>query len=75
MLPPEAEYEEELDLEFFAEHFELSGSSIKEILVNAAYMAAAEHRGLANRDLVEAVRLNYLKYEKILTKEDFGYLG
>ena len=27
------------------------------------------------RDLVEAVRLNYLKYEKILTKEDFGYLG
>lgn len=75
MLPPQVEYEEELDLEFFAEHFELSGSSIKEILVNAAYMAAAEHRGLANRDLVEAVKLNYLKYEKLLTKEDFEYLG
>lgn len=75
MLPPEMEYEEELDLEFFAEHFELAGSSIKEILINAAYMAAAEHRGMANRDLVEAVKLNYLKYEKILSKEDFGYLG
>ena len=75
MLPPEVEYEEELDLEFFAANFELSGSSIKEILINAAYMAAAEHRGLANRDLVEAVKLNYLKYEKILTKDDFGYLG
>lgn len=75
MLPGEAECEEELDFEFFAEHFELSGSSIREILNNAAYLAASEHRGLANRDLVEAVRLNYAKYGKILTKNDFGYLG
>lgn len=75
ILPEQALCEEELDLDFFAEHFELSGSSIKEIMVNAAYLAAAEHRGLANRDLVEAVKLNYAKYGKVLTKNDFGYLG
>ena len=74
-IPREARREEELDLEFFAEHFELSGSSIKEILTNAAYLAASEHRGLANRDLVEAVKLNYAKYGKVLSREDFGYLG
>lgn len=74
-LPAEAKCEEELDLEFFAEHFELSGSSIKEILTNAAYMAAAQQRGLRNCDLVEAVKLNYAKYGKILTKSDFGYLS
>lgn len=74
-LPKEARCEEELDFEFFAEHFELSGSSIKEILTNAAYLAASEYRGLINRDLVEAVKLNYAKYGKILTKKDFEYLG
>ena len=75
ILPTEVKCEEELDLEFFAEHFELSGSSIKEILTNAAYLAAAQQRGLMNCDLVEAVKLNYAKYGKILTKNDFGYLS
>lgn len=74
-LPAEAKCEEELDMEFFAEHFELSGSNIKEILTNAAYLAASENRGLRNCDLVEAVKLNYAKYGKILTKNDFGYLS
>ena len=32
--------EPDLDLDFFADQFELSGSQIKEILLNAAYMAA-----------------------------------
>lgn len=74
-LPAETQCEEELDFEFFAEHFELSGSSIKEILTNAAYLAASEQRGLKNCDIVEAVKLNYAKYGKILTRNDFGYLS
>lgn len=74
ILPPELPLEEELDLEFFAEKFELSGSNIKEILTNAAYLAAAEQRGLKNRDLAKAVRMNFAKYGKTLTDEDFGYL-
>ena len=75
ILPPQAKLEEELDLEFFARNFELAGSNIKEILTNAAYMAAAEQRGIANRDIVEAVRMNFSKYGKALTMDDFGYLG
>lgn len=75
ILPSQAELSEELDLEFFAKNFELAGSNIKEILTNAAYMAAAEGRGLQNRDIVEAVKLNFAKYGKILTMDDFGYLG
>lgn len=74
-LPVEAECEEELDFEFFAEQFELSGSSIKEILTNAAYLAASEGRGMKNCDLVEAVKLNFAKYGKILTDSHFGYLS
>ena len=74
-LPSSAVCEEELDFEFFAENFELSGSNIKEILTNAAYLAASEHRGLKNSDLVEAVKLNFAKYGKVLGKSDFGYLA
>ena len=75
IIPAKAEFEEEIDFEFFARNFELSGSNIKEILTNAAYIAAAKHRGLANEDVVEAVKLNFAKYGKVLTSEDFGYLG
>ncbi|MDR1548432.1 MAG: ATP-binding protein, partial [Hungatella sp.] len=75
IVPPQAAYEEEIDFEFFARNFELSGSNIKEILTSAAYLAAAKRRGLANGDIVEAVKLNFAKYGKILTSEDFGYLG
>ena len=60
--------------EFFAEHFELSGSNIKEILTNAAYLAAAEGTGLRNSHIVEAVKLNFSKYGKILDDSQFGYL-
>lgn len=75
ILPKSARVDEPLDLEFFAEHFELSGSNIKEILTNSAYLAASEGGGLRNRHIIEAVKLNYSKYGKILTNSDFGYLG
>ncbi len=75
ILPPSTRTDEEIDFEFYAEHFELSGSNIKEILTNAAYLAAAEHTGLCNRHVIEAIKLNFSKYGKILTNEDFGYLG
>ncbi len=75
VLPKNAVLEEELDLEFFANNFELAGSNIKDILITAAYIAASEHTGLANRHIVEAIKLNFKKYGKILTNEDFGYLG
>lgn len=74
MLPSRAPREESLDLDFFAEHFELSGSQIKEILLHAAYMAAGEGCAIGNRQVKEALCLNYEKYGKFLTKEDFGYL-
>lgn len=75
ILPNALPLEEEIDFEFFAEQFELSGSAIKEILTNAAFCAAAKKRGLCNEDIVEAIRLNFEKSGKVLTREDFGYLG
>lgn len=75
ILPEELPLEEELDLEFFAENFELSGSSIREVLTNAAFCAAAAGRGMRNEDIITSICLNYAKYGRTLAREDFGYLG
>ncbi len=75
MFPPQAPLEEDVDLDFFAEQFELSGSAIKEIVFNAAYMAAAEHGAIGNRHIIEALKLNFGKFGKTLTREELGYLG
>ncbi len=74
ILPAAVPREEELDFEYYARNFELSGSSIKEILTNAAFIAASEGAGLANRHIIEAIKVNFAKYGKILSDEDFGYL-
>lgn len=74
ILPEETPLEENIDFAFFADQFELSGSGIKEILTNAAYMAAAEERGLRNRDVAEAVHLHFSKYGKVLGKAELKYL-
>lgn len=74
ILPAKIPCEEELDLAFFAEKFELSGSSIKEILTTAAFIAASGKRMLKNRDIVEAIKINYSKYGKLLTDEEFEHL-
>ncbi|MBQ4464330.1 MAG: ATP-binding protein [Eubacterium sp.] len=74
ILPDGVPTEETLDLDFFADNFELSGSNIKEILTAAAFLAAADKRGLKNDDIIEAVKLNFEKHGKVLSDADFGYL-
>lgn len=74
IFPPNVPCEEELDFEFYAEKFELSGSSIKEILTNAAFIAASEGGRMSNRHLIEAIKVNFSKYGKVLTDADFEYL-
>jgi SpoVK/Ycf46/Vps4 family AAA+-type ATPase len=75
MLPDKAPVEEGLDLDFFAHKFEMSGSEIKDAVLHAAYMAAREQTAIGNSHIMEAVKLSFAKYGKVLKREDFGYIG
>ena len=69
-LPGKAPVEEDVDLGFFAAQFELSGSEIKETVLNAAFLAAAEGSRIADRHVKAAVRRCYLKYGKLMLPEE-----
>lgn len=64
MIPEDAPVEEPLEFSWLANQFELAGSAIKEISTNAAYLAAAEKRGIRNQDIKTALKLYFLKLGK-----------
>ncbi len=72
ILPKDVKLAADIDFEFFAEKFDLSGSSIKSILYSAMYMAAAEGRPLGNGDIVRSIRFEYEKTGQIIDSVEFG---
>lgn len=66
MLPMETPMEEPLDFEALAEKYELSGSSIKEVLTNAAFLAAGQGRGLHNQAIRSALQTHLSKFGRNL---------
>lgn len=73
MLPPSAPTGE-LSLDFFADRFELSGSAIKEVVINAAYLAARDGC-IEDRHIIEALKQHYVKIGKRLSDDDFRFLS
>lgn len=70
MVPRKALVDEELELSWFSERFELTGSGIKEILTASAYLAAEEGHGINNEVIRKSIRGYYQKYGKNLTREE-----
>lgn len=74
ILPP-TEYLDDIDTMFFAKNFDLSGAQIKEIVLNASFLALAKNKKLSNAELKQGVIDNYQKYGKRLSNDDFLYLS
>lgn len=72
IFPEDCPVGEEIDFEFLAKQYELSGSSIKDIAISAAFMAAQKGKAVDMGDLLSAVEEEMKKTGKILGKEDFG---
>jgi Winged helix domain, variant/ATPase family associated with various cellular activities (AAA) len=63
---------DDLDLDFCARAFELSGGNIRSAVVSAAYLAAKEDRSVRTTDLVTGVYQEYRKLGRLTLETEFG---
>jgi SpoVK/Ycf46/Vps4 family AAA+-type ATPase len=62
----------DLDLDFLARAFRLSGGNIRNIVVAAAHAAADENRAVAMADLIRATHREYRKLGRLTVPAEFG---
>lgn len=77
VFPKQMPLQGDLDISYLAENFELSGASIKNIAVNAAFLAASRNEITGMEHIMTALQQEYEKSGKILgkaeLKEYYGY--
>ncbi|MDO4539673.1 MAG: AAA family ATPase [Syntrophomonadaceae bacterium] len=72
VFPPATPLKSDIDIDYLAGRFELSGSNIKNIAVNAAFAAAIAGGEVGMREIVASIRQELAKGGKVLNREDFG---
>lgn len=70
VFPDELKFEEQPDYDFLARHFDLSGSHIKNIALQAAFFAADEDKGVNMEHIIRALLLEVRKTGKSISRED-----
>lgn len=70
--PEETPIGSDVDFTFLAEHFELSGSNIKNIALASAFKAAADESIVTMKYMINSVYEEIKKTGKILQEDDFG---
>lgn len=70
-----APFDDDIEIGFLAEKFDLTGSAIRNIVLQAAFLAAAAGNSIGMRELVEALAMEFSKTDKILSKNDLGEYG
>ena len=70
--PPRAPLDPDVDFSLAARQFRISGGSIKNISLNAAFLAAQEGGPIRMRHLVQATRREYVKMGKLQSVQEFG---
>ncbi|MBA4142861.1 MAG: ATP-binding protein [Nitrosospira sp.] len=61
-----------LDLEFLARRFQVTGGNIRNIALSAAFLAADDTGVVGMRHLVRATQREYQKMGKLVSESDFG---
>jgi ATPase family associated with various cellular activities (AAA) len=71
VLPDEAPVADDVDVEFLAAQFKLSGGGIRNASIAAAFLAAEDGRSIGMRHLVVGVALEYGKLGRLTLETDF----
>jgi SpoVK/Ycf46/Vps4 family AAA+-type ATPase len=70
--PPEAPAADDIDLSYLAAKFNVSGGNIKNIVVNAAFLAAEDGRIIRMEHLIRATKREYEKIGRLCTDNEFA---
>ncbi len=74
VFPKNAPLDPHIGLAAFAQHLEISGSSIKAMAYNAAFLAAKANSSIKTEHLIQALRLECQKTGAIMPEENLFYL-
>ncbi len=72
MFPSEAPLSSDADLDFVARRFKISGGNIKNIALEAAFLAASDGEMITTGHLVRATRREYQKMGRLCNEADFS---
>jgi AAA+ superfamily predicted ATPase len=70
LFPPQVPHEPDLDFEPLARRFKLAGGNIRNILVSAAYLAAADGRVVTMKHLLHGTRRELQKMGRLVDERD-----
>ena len=71
LLPEAAPLDEDIDVPFLAGQFKLSGGSIRNVSLSAAFLAAEDGASISMRHLIKGVALEYGKLGRLTLESDF----
>jgi len=72
IFPQEAPLAEDLDLNFMARQFKVTGGNIKNIALGAAFLAAGDGATIKMEHLIRATKREYQKIGRLCTEVDFA---
>jgi ATP-dependent 26S proteasome regulatory subunit len=67
-----APWKSDVDTEFLANGFELSGSAIKNIAVQAAFIAAGSGQEIGMKELISALVMEFDKTDRVISRQELG---
>jgi SpoVK/Ycf46/Vps4 family AAA+-type ATPase len=72
LIPKEAPISDDIEFEFLAKRFKLAGGNIKNIIVNAAFLAAEESGVIRMEHVIKAAKREFQKIGKVCSQSEFG---
>ncbi|NLE99548.1 MAG: ATP-binding protein [Anaerolineales bacterium] len=74
LFPPTVPRAPDIDLAFLAQRFKLAGGSIRNIIVNAAFLAAADNKSVTMQHLLHATRRELQKLGRLVNEADIDLI-
>ena len=75
IFPKNAPISNDVDFDFLARKFEISGGNIKNVVITSTFMAAAESKKIEMKHIVKALEYEMKKQGKMISKSDFDEYG